>query len=347
MPDAPASPAPVPFWRRPTIQWLAPFLTSAAFHVGIVGTGYVLFKTATVFLQPTTREQIVIPDTNLVENADNGGVANPGINDDPTRSGAQNVDENVRDSNDWATKKTDSVTQNLMRGSADVAAPATPIGLGASTGGAQVSGLNTKGLGDAAEGNLAPFGPPGGGAGQGKGLFGIAGGNVKRVVYICDASGSLVGTTALTLIKRELAESIGRLQFSQAFSVIFFRGTDSPPEILLKTEALETANSKNKSAAYDMIEKLDVHGNTDPRPSLRIAFTKMQPQMIFLLVDGVESTAFTFSQLQAELDSLNKDRKVRLTVIVVGDASEADLAPWRELATSNGGDLRRVTRASR
>ena len=35
------------------------------------------------------------------------------------------------------------------------------------------------------------------------------------------------------------------------------------------------------------------------------------------LTSSAGSTAFTFSQLQAELDSLNKDRKVRLTVIVV------------------------------
>src|SRR5690606_28295994 len=144
------------------------------------------------------------PDTNLVENADTGGVPNPGLNNDPTRAAAQNTDDTVVDSTDWAEKKSPTLTQNLMSGSADQNADITPIGAGASTGGS-VTGLNTRGIGEAG-GNLAPFGPPGGGAGQGKGLFGIPGGNVRRVAYVVDASASLFGSPNFALIKSELRQ---------------------------------------------------------------------------------------------------------------------------------------------
>lgn len=350
--DRPTSTPRVPFLARPGVRTLAPFVTSALFHVALVGTAVVLFKTVEAVFAPPTREQVIIPDTNLVENADNGGVPNPGLSDDPTRSGTQTADDTVRNSDDWATKKTDSLAKNLLQGSADVQQQnATPIGVGAATGGGQVSGLNTAGLGENAGGNLAPFGPvDGGGAGQGKGLFGIPGGNVKRVVYVCDASGSLTATPTFTLIKRELAEAIGKLRASQAFNVYFFRDFDREPEKLHNKPDLALATAKNKDAAYRMIEALVPKGSTDPRKALEQAFTQ-KPEMVFLLLDNwaVAGGDFGPPQLAASLDALNKDRRVRIALIVCGDnATEAQLAPWREIARTHGGvELRRVTSQSR
>ena len=336
---ASARPA-VPFLQRPAVQQFLPFATSLAFHLGIILLAVLLYKTVDAVRQAITREQIIIPDTNLVANADNGGVPNPGINDDPTRSAAQNADESVTHSKDWADQKSPTLAQSLMSGSAEVQTDVTPIGAGA-TGGGAVSGLDTKGVGESG-GNLAPFGPPGGGGGQGKGLFGIPGGNVKRVAYVCDASGSLFGSRALNLIKQEMRESVGRLRTSQAFSILFFRGTDVPPIVLNGTNALQFGTPKNKEAAYAMIEDLEVKGDTDPREALKIAFS-MKPEMVFLLIDGVASSVVTPESLQKQVDTLNVGRKVRLTVIVVGKAEQTELQPFEDLAKANGGELRRVT----
>lgn len=328
-----------PFLQRPAVQQVLPFATSLVFHLGVILLALLLYKTVEA-VRNITREQVIIPDTNLVENADNGGVPNPGINDDPTRAAAQSSDESVKDSRDWAEQKSPTLTQSLMSGSAEVQSDVTPIGAGVAGGGA-VSGLNAKGIGDSG-GNLAPFGPPGGGGGQTKGLFGIPGGNVKRVAYVCDASGSLFGTRALNLIKQEMRESVSRLQRSQAFTILFFRGSDVPPVVLNATNSLQLGTPKNKEAAYRMIEDLEVKGQTDPREALKLAFA-MKPEMVFLLIDGVESNVVTPEELKKQVDALNPGRKVRLTVIVVGAATQLALQPFEELAKTNGGELRRVT----
>jgi hypothetical protein len=333
-------PPQTPFFHRPAVQQFLPFATSLVFHLGVILLAVLLYKTVDAVRQAITREQIIIPDTNLVENADNGGVPNPGINDDPTRAAAQSNDENVKASKDWADQKSPTLTQSLMSGSADVAADVTPIGAGATAGGV-VSGLKTNGIGEEG-GNLAPFGPPGGGGGQGKGLFGIPGGNVKRVAYVCDASGSLFGSRALNLIKQEMRESVGRLRTSQAFSILFFRGTDVPPIVLNGANTLQFGTPKNKEAAYKLIEDLEVKGDTDPREALKLAFG-MKPEMVFLLIDGVESSVVTPESLAKQIDTLNVGRKVRLTVIVVGKAEQTALQPFEDLAKANGGELRRVT----
>ena len=108
------------FWQQPRVQQILPFATSLLFHIGVIVLGVLIYKTVETVRAAITHEQIVIPDTNLVENADNGGVPNPGINDDPTRAEAQNVDENVKDSKEWANQKSPTLSQNLMAGSADV-----------------------------------------------------------------------------------------------------------------------------------------------------------------------------------------------------------------------------------
>ena len=342
--STPSSPPPSTveptFWQKPLVQQLVPFGTSLVFHLSVIALCLLIYKTVDA-VRTVMREQIIIPDTNLVENADNGGVPNPGINDDPTRAAAQSTEENVKDSKNWAEQKSPTLTESLMSGSADVANDVTPIGAGVSGGGV-VNGLNSRGVGESG-GNPAPFGPPGGGGGQQKGLFGIPGGNVKRVAYVCDASGSLFGTRALNLIKQELRESVSRLRTSQAFSVLFFRGSDAPPIVLNSTNALQLGIPKNKESAYKMIEDLEVRGDTDPRNALKVAF-EMKPEMVFLLIDGVASTVVTPAELHRQLDTLNVGRKVRLTVIVVGGATEAELKPFEELAKANGGELRRVER---
>lgn len=323
-------------WKDKRVQAATPLVTSLGFHLVVIAAGLALFKTIPI-IQAVTQEQIIIPDTNLVENADNGGVKNPGINDDPTRSAQQNLDERVTSSPDWANKKSDTLNANLVSGAADVQQNITPIGAGANVGGS-VSGLDARGIGDAS-GKLAPFGPStGGGSGRGEGMFKLPGGNVKRVVYVCDASGSMFGTLQ-TLLDIKIKSSVAGLQRSQAFNIVFFR--EDKPAVLNEGQLL-LANEANKSKAYEFLQNYTKGGRTNVIPAIQAAFAmRPRPELIFLLTDGaIESP----EEVTALLKKLNSDRKTRINTILFVDrvVNEDESKTLREIAKDHGGTYQLV-----
>ena len=295
-----------PFFQRPLVQQIVPLLTSFAFHVTIVVIAALLIVPLLTTPARKPIEQVIIPDTTLVQGANAGGVPNPGLSDDPARAARQSDETGHRDSSDWATKKSDTLVANLTQGAADTKQNVTPIGVGQQST-ASVTGLTERG--QSTGGGLAPFGPAGGGGGgQGKGLFGLPGGNVKKVAYVCDASGSMLGTLQ-TLLNLELRKAIDSLRLSQSFNVIFFQNDD--PATIQRGQLL-LATPKNKQLAYDFLGRYEMKGSTNPLPALREAFA-MRPELIFLLTDGVFDEP---EKVVAEIEKLNVGRKVKVNTIL-------------------------------
>lgn len=316
-PDVPP-PAP-PFFQRPLVQQLVPLLTSFTFHLAII-----IIASLLIIALPRVRvrppvEQVIIPDTNLVEGANAGGVPNPGINDDPTRGARQN-DSRIASENDWATKKSDTLVANLTQGAADTKQNVTPIGVGQQSS-ASVTGLTQRG--QSTGGGLAPFGPPGGGGGSGKGLFGIPGGNVKKVVYVCDISGSMMGLRR-TLLDIELKRAVDSLNVTQAFNIILFRDAGDErgePYVAMSSTSLMLATAKNKGYAADFIGRYDLRGMSDPIPAFKAAFP-MKPELIFLLTDGELLEPEKVIQTLAELN-VSKKVKINTILLLSTDADQA------------------------
>ncbi len=332
-------PTPLPptsFWQNPRVQTILPLATSLAFHAVLIVYGLLILKTVDV-IRSVAIEQIIIPDTNLVENADTGGVKNPGINSDPTRAAEQDVEQS-KDSPDWANKKSDTLNANLLSGSADVQQNITPIGAGSNVGGA-LSGLTNKGVGDAS-GNLAPFGPAaGGGEGQGKGMFGMPGGNVKKVIYVSDSSGSLLGERQL-LLNDELKKAIDRLRPSQSFNIFFFK-LHSYEAIDKKTLLLAT--QANKARAFKFITDNELRATSDPVPALEDALD-LQPDLIFLLTDGMLDNP---DKVQEVINKRNSSRKVHInTILFTSDmVRDEESKALRDIAVANGGTFKLVRAA--
>lgn len=297
-------PAP-PFFQRPLVQQVVPLLTSFAFHVTIIVIASLLIVPLLTGTPRKAIEQVIIPDTTLVQGANAGGVPNPGINDDPSRAARQDAERGASQSAEWAQKKSDTLVANLTQGAADSKQNITPIGVG-QTSSASVTGLTERG--QSTGGSLAPFGPAGGGGGQGKGLFGLPGGNVRRVVYVCDASGTMVGVKQ-ALLNLELNRAIGSLRLSQSFNVIFFKDAQSFP---MNPGSLLLASDKNKKLAATFIERTDARLSSDPIPALKDAFA-MQPELVFLLSDGALDEP---EKVFAELGAMNVGKRVHVNTIM-------------------------------
>jgi von Willebrand factor type A domain len=330
----------LPFLANPTVQKILPWASSLALHAGIIIFAVLLVKTVQVIREQIAVEQVLIPDTNLVDSPDAGGVPNPGINNEPDRAARQDIDPSVTESESVFDRKSDTLQAAISEGSADQQSNFTPIGFASKTSGA-VTGLKTKGLGSGG-GDLAPFGERGGGGGGlFKGTGRRDGGNIKRVIFVCDASGSMDSSKVWDVLEDQLKKAVDVLRPSQSFNVMFFQSGD--PSVVDKS-GLMRATPANKQRAYQAIAKTTRSGITNPLPAIREAF-KQDPELIQLLTDAQFTGEAEPKEIIAEIARLNAERAaagkqkvlVNTYLLVSQELSDEEQQTMKQIADENGG----------
>jgi hypothetical protein len=317
------------FWQIPFVQDVLPFLTSLVLHLGLIGLGILLYKTAEkmgqVSVVPT-----VIPSEVIIENAEVGGIPHPGLGGDETRDAAQNEFTKVPDESTGIALKPSTSLQMALKGGDNAENDESLISLGAKSGGfnrGKGSVGSNAGTGDSS-GALARFGAPGGGKGIGpKSPFMGVSGNAMKVVYLCDSSGSMMNK--FDTLRQELRKAADGLKPIQAFDIIFF----SEDTFVALDKQLMLATPEVKRKAYDFLDKTAPHGSSDPIPGLRAAFST-QPQLIYMLTDGDFPNN---AQLLEEIRKLNKDKKVKINTIAFMDRGEEYEKLLKQIADDNGG----------
>jgi hypothetical protein len=316
-------------------------ITSVVVHGSVLLIGLVTVSAVRPILS-VAREQIIVPEAQLVDNAVTGGLPNPGLGADPNLLSAQDVDPNVAAVDGWASQRGQSLTSTLVAGGSSDAADSV-IGLGTRAG---ISGTGAAGAGGSgAEGGaMAPFGVPGGGQGLGpKSPFMGISGNARKVVYVCDASGSMM--SVFWRVKEELRKAVDVLRPIQAFNVIFLSYEDVTA---LDKNSLVMANPENKRKAMQLVENTSAAGNTDAAlPAIRKAF-ELRPDLIYLLTDGFQSLygSEMSEAVIKELRKLNADKKVRVNIILIKSANEDTEfeKAMRTVASENGGVCKIIDR---
>ncbi|MCE9620479.1 MAG: hypothetical protein K8R92_11325 [Planctomycetes bacterium] len=170
---------------------------------------------------------------------------------------------------------------------------------------------------------------------------GLKASNARRVVYLVDASGSLVGT--FPLIVEELRKSLQRLDPRQSFGVIFFQRGEAvtvPPGGTLQPATPERVNESMKWIEAKMIPS----GRSNPVVAFEAAMA-MHPEVIFLLSSDITGSGeFEMSEvaLMAALERLNPvdpatgRRLARVQCIQFLDPDP--LGTLRRIAKEHGGE---------
>jgi hypothetical protein len=151
--------------------------------------------------------------------------------------------------------------------------------------------------------------------------------NVQRVVFVCDATGSMM--PQFDALRVELRKSIDALRPPQSFNVVFFQENAPPP----LDKNLLFASPDNKRRMHDYIDKYTPRGPTDPNPAIRIAFA-MHPDVIFFLCDPSD-----FPDPRATIDlfgSLN-DGNCRVNTIAFIEHDEQGEAMLRLISSKSKG----------
>jgi len=135
-----------------------------------------------------------------------------------------------------------------------------------------------------------------------------SGGNAKSIVFVIDASGSLVA--AYPDIIKELKRSIQQLSPQQTFHVIFFTGLQNRPVYAMKKSKgmfRGTADEKASVAAWVDVDAHNVEPGSqgDPVAAIKAAL-KLDPELVYLLSDNITG------QGKYEIDRADLIRQIRL-----------------------------------
>ena len=268
-------------WQHPFVQNILPFLTSLMLHAAVIVIGLLTMKVYVVATSSPARDQIIIPDAEMVADGSPGGLEHPGLGGDPTRDAAQSLVPDVpKDSKGIAEKAGVTALPDMIGGGPGDNDGPQLIGIGPGQLGGGGVGYGS-GKGGQGAGQLAPFGVPGGGGGIGlKSRFLGTGGNARKIVFVCDASGSML--SVFDDLKLRLRESIEKLRPIQSFNVMFFQETTVAA---VDRNVLMMATPDNKRKAFEFMDKMYVRSSTNPIPALEMAF-QQKPELIYLLTDG-------------------------------------------------------------
>jgi hypothetical protein len=135
-------------------------------------------------------------------------------------------------------------------------------------------------------------------------FVGVQTSNARRIVYVIDASGSLIAS--LQVVVQELGRSLDGLTALQQFSIVFFQqdlALAHPPG-----PKLIAATERAKIDAMEWIERTIIpHGSSNPLPALEVAL-RLEPDVIFLLSDNITGSGqyeIDQADLLSMLDTLN------------------------------------------
>jgi len=192
-----------------------------------------------------------------------------------------------------------------------VAEPVRPVVVGRAELRPALVGVSGGGRGAA-----SPFGVTSGeGAKLGGSFFGV-GGNARKVVYVVDASGSLVDT--MPFVIDELKRSISALSPRQSYTVIFFQAGE-PIEVPPRGWKQAGADLQRSSLAWIDLKAGNVvpRGKTDPVAAIKLAM-RYRPDLMFILSDritGHGENEVNRADLLEYLDGANRDRRTKINTI--------------------------------
>ena len=336
-PQAAKAAAPEPAVHQSQSPWvreqLIPWATSLTVHAAIIGVALFLVATVAQTITKQNREiqQVRVPVTSLATDQI-GGVPNVGNMNDIT---SQNASLNpVADSQNPLPQGEGSSVNDLLETAGGSRNPANSVtGI---TGMGSISDAIGGGGGDGA----SLFGEAGGGAG----FMGIdigtpgSGGNNRRIIFVCDSSGSMEGD-AKVLLQQELRSAIEPLVVEQSFNIIFFSGENFPAAF---PSEMKPATRRFKDEAGDFIKSLTVRGSTNPIPALEAAF-KMKPDLVFFLTDGRFDTLAGYDAVINTIESINggESGAVINTIQFINRDEEAEQV-LKKIAFDSGGVYRFV-----
>jgi hypothetical protein len=170
-------------------------------------------------------------------------------------------------------------------------------------------------------------------------FMGVSASNAQRVVYVIDASGSMIAY--LQFILHELTKSLDALSEQQSFGIVFFQSNQA---LAVPPRRLSAVSRDQIRRALDWTESNVIpRGRSNPIPAIEAAL-RMQPDVVFILsvnITGAGHYEVDQRDLLARLEQLNPrdhstgQRRTQINCIQFLDPDPLDT--MRLIADEHGG----------
>lgn len=333
--DVPADPTTdVPPARSRLSQEVLPWVTSLTVHAALVVFGVM---TATVIMTPpppVMQEQVVAAETIVHEGKEMPHIFENAKAPDFGEALSQNKQLDATDgvSRSPGTK----FDVDAGGGNNDDGAAAQRIAIGSrqfmpGKGGGPGGNGDGDGTGDG--GPLIIFNPNANGPIGGSTVFIPT--PARRVVFVCDATGTMINK--LGVLKHELTKAVAALRPNQSFNIIFF--TDGGKYHIADKSGVVVATPDNKRQAFAFLEDITPMGTTDPLPAIDAAF-RQKPDLVYFLSDGEFNNLRPYEEVVRQFDSSNKERRTRVSTILFETYDRDAEQVMRRIAEDHGGSYR-------
>ena len=172
-------------------------------------------------------------------------------------------------------------------------------------------------------------------------FVGLSTSNARRIVYVIDASGSMM--RALPVVLQELQRSLERLSPAQSFGLVFFQRNEAlvaPPQGRLSPANRDVIRDRMEWISENVIPE----GRSNPLAALQAALD-MKPDVIFLLsenITGAGEFEIDQSDLLAFLNDANPRERSsgrrRLQINCIQFLDPDPLDTLKRIADEHGGD---------
>lgn len=165
----------------------------------------------------------------------------------------------------------------------------------------------------------------------------------KRIVYVVDASGSML--LHLSIVLEELERSLRTLHPKQEFGIVFFQQSDAiavPPK-----NSLVSANARNISKAMNWVNtsgKVIPSGGSNPIRAMKKAMA-LHPDVIYLLSENITGAGryeVPAAELLESLDALNpidsRNGRRRVQINCIAYLTQDPLQTMQRIAEIHGGN---------
>ena len=167
-------------------------------------------------------------------------------------------------------------------------------------------------------------------------LYGIRT-RADNVVFLVDRGGNM--GPAFDEIRQEVTNSIGDLEKTQKFHLVFF-AEGKPMEN--KAAKLVDGTDANKTTAVRFAYTVTAKGTPDHVTGVRRALEALSgcegSNCVFLVTDGPLRDS---EKVVSTINELNKDKKVRIYTVLVGSKSEEAAKMLTDIAHDNGGEFKK------
>ena len=151
----------------------------------------------------------------------------------------------------------------------------------------------------------------------------------NRIVFILDKSGSMDGHNWPAL-RAEIKKVLVALSNKQVFAIFLY----DDKSVFYPENGMLAADSTTIAKTMVWFNPFKPGGNTNPVPSLRRAFTSLNPDTIVLMSDGVFNKS---EQVLAVIAELNAEKRVRIDTVSFPGGDENVRSMMQKIAAENKG----------